>query len=74
MTDAPISNLDRSADLIAKSIESAKVRRADFIRAIPSELSKREDKIQALLLKENQVQEFLTQAVLLKKNILEMFP
>lgn len=54
MTEISLNNSDGSAKLLSKSIESAQLRRADFIRAIPpSELSEREDKIQAQFTKEN---------------------
>lgn len=40
-------------DLLAKSIESAELRRSDFIKAVPPELSKREDEIEKKLASEN---------------------
>ena len=40
-------------DLLAKSIESAEFRRSDFIKAVPPELSKREDEIEKRLASEN---------------------
>lgn len=40
-------------DLLKTSRESAEVRRTNFVKAIPPELSEREDNIQAKLIKEN---------------------
>ena len=49
----PTSLSKDQADLLAKSIESATLRRTDFLKSLPHELSKREDEIQARLSKEN---------------------
>lgn len=40
-------------DLLAKSIESAELRRSEFIKAVPPGLSKREDEIEKKLASEN---------------------
>lgn len=51
MCSTPLSK--NQADLLAKSIESAELRRSDFIKAVPPALSKREDEIERRLVSEN---------------------
>lgn len=53
MAETTINCSINHAGLLAKSKESAEIRRAHFVTAIPPELSKREDAIQANLAKEN---------------------
>jgi hypothetical protein len=53
MTENIVSNSITQAELLATSQESASLRRANFVTAIPIELSKREDEIQTKLANEN---------------------